>query len=213
MSAKVYSCHHQQGAPSPAAVATGPIPTPSSDVSTLLTIQHIKPASLRNSQKKQPDALKADGDSFTLDQFTADDAWTLGTLLRARLAPLAAAGRPTLVSIALANSQHVLFQAAVGAGTAPDNEVWAARKRSTVLRFGCSSWLMHCRFAGDEDLFRARFGLDPAQAAKYAIHGGGVPIRVRGVEGVVAVVVVSGLKQHEDHGVIVETIKRYWREI
>ena len=37
--------------------------------------------------------------------------------------------------------------------------------------------------------------------------GGGVPIRVTGVEGVVAVVVVSGLKQDQDHGVIVEVVQ------
>ena len=34
-------------------------------------------------------------------------------------------------------------------------------------------------------------------AGDYAIHGGGVPVRVKGVEGVVAVIVVSGLAQHE----------------
>lgn len=161
---------------------------------------------------RQPDTLKADGDSFTLDQFTVDDAWTLGTLLRARLSQFARE-KPTLISIALANSQQVVFQCAVGSGTAPDNEIWVSRKRQTVLRWGCSTWLLHCRFGADEELFRAKFGMDRARAAGYAIHGGGVPIRVRGVEGVVAVVVVSGLKQHEDHGVIVETIKRYWKEV
>jgi uncharacterized protein (UPF0303 family) len=72
---------------------------------------------------------------------------------------------------------------------------------------------MHCKFAGDEEAFRAKYGMDREQAGRYAIHGGAVPIRVRGVEGVVAVVVVSGLKQWEDHGVIVEVIKSYWREI
>ena len=44
------------------------------------------------------------------------------------------------------------------------------------------------------------------KAGQYAIHGGGVPVRVRGVEGIVGVVVVSGLKQHEDHAVVVEGI-------
>jgi uncharacterized protein (UPF0303 family) len=47
-------------------------------------------------------------------------------------------------------------------------------------------------------------------AGDYAIHGGGVPIRVTGVEGVVAVVVVSGLKQDEDHAVIVEVIRELY---
>jgi len=47
-------------------------------------------------------------------------------------------------------------------------------------------------------------------SAKFAIHGGGVPIRVEGVEGVVAVVVVSGLKQSEDHGVIWDAVREGW---
>lgn len=48
-----------------------------------------------------------------------------------------------------------------------------------------------------------------AVADEYAIHGGGYPIRVRGVEGIVAVVVVSGLKQEDDHQVVAETIKEF----
>jgi uncharacterized protein (UPF0303 family) len=49
--------------------------------------------------------------------------------------------------------------------------------------------------------------------SQYAIYGGAVPSRVRGIEGIVAVVVVSGLKQsgREDHGVIVEVIKENWQ--
>jgi uncharacterized protein (UPF0303 family) len=88
----------------------------------------------------------------------------------------------------------------------PDNDVWVARKRKTVLRWGASTWYMHCKFDGDEAAFRDRYGLGNS-AGEYAIHGGGIPIRVKGVEGVVAVVVVSGLKQHEDHAVIVEVMK------
>ncbi|EJT69847.1 hypothetical protein GGTG_12730 [Gaeumannomyces tritici R3-111a-1] len=154
--------------------------------------------------------VKALCDSFTLASFTAEDAWELGHLLYARLLPFAAQGRPTVISIALANSGQVVFQAAVGAGTAPDNETWVARKRATVLRWGCSTWLLRCKYGADEELFRSKFALGPDQGGCYAIHGGGVPIRVRGVEGVVAVVVVSGLNQREDHGVIVEVINSNW---
>lgn len=46
-----------------------------------------------------------------------------------------------------------------------------------------------------------------AVADEYAIHGGGYPVRVKGVEGVVAVVVVSGLKQEDDHQVVAETVR------
>lgn len=155
----------------------------------------------------QLDALRADGDSFTFSSFTVEDAWILGNLLRNRLLPFPAA---TVISIALANATQVVFQCVTGTGTMPDNEVWVARKRNTVLRWGCSTWLMHCKYAGDEAAFKAKFGMSEDVAAQYAIHGGAIPIRVQGVEGVVAVVVVSGLKQHQDHGVIVDVIKENW---
>lgn len=62
---------------------------------------------------------------------------------------------------------------------------------------------MHNKMQGDEGGFARKFGIGPESAGGYAIHGGGWPVRVRGVEGVVAVVVVSGLKQELDHGVVV----------
>ena len=49
--------------------------------------------------------------------------------------------------------------------------------------------------------------------SKYACHGGGFPIKVEGVEGVVAVAVISGLAQTEDHAIVVEGIKKYLREV
>lgn len=174
-------------------------------------------AAQANSAKPEPipsppetaEEVKEQCDSFTLESFTTEDAWELGHLLYARLLPFAAQ-KPTLISIALANSGQVLFQTAVGSGTAPDNEIWVARKRSSVLRWGSSTWLLHCKYNGDEEAFRAKFGMSEEQAGKYAIHGGAVPIRVKGVEGIVAVVIVSGLKQHEDHGVIVDVIRNNW---
>ncbi|KAL5614692.1 hypothetical protein BROUX41_004788 [Berkeleyomyces rouxiae] len=155
-------------------------------------------------------ALKRDGDSFTFNSFTTDDAFQLGTLLHARLLPYAREGRPTLISIALANSSQVLYQSVTGPGTAPDNECWARRKRNTVIRFGVSSWFMHNKFKGNQADFLDKYSIPDAIRGDYAIHGGGVPIKVKGVEGIVAVVVVSGLKQDEDHGVIVDVIKRNW---
>ena len=57
-----------------------------------------------------------------------------------------------------------------------------------------------------EELFKFKYMLGDS-AGSYAVHGGGVPVRVRGVEGVVGVVVVSGLKQEEDHMVVVEALE------
>lgn len=69
---------------------------------------------------------------------------------------------------------------------------------------------MSQKYAGDESLFAYKNGLDEKEKGMYSIVGGGLPIRVQGVEGTVAVVVVCGLKGEEDHEVIVETIQEYW---
>ncbi|KAJ5721559.1 uncharacterized protein N7483_009493 [Penicillium malachiteum] len=164
----------------------------------------------------------------TFQSFTASTAWTLGTALRTRILSLPEGTRkPALISIALATATsggtplHVVFQAVTESGTIPDNENWVRRKRNTVLRWGVSSWAMRQKVISGlgasasanevESAFVKKFALASANggavADEYAIHGGGYPIRVRGVDGVVAVVVVSGLKQEDDHQVVADTIK------
>ncbi|PYH91417.1 DUF967 domain protein [Aspergillus ellipticus CBS 707.79] len=154
--------------------------------------------------------------------FTSTTAYTLGTLLRARILALPPPQRkPALISISLGSSPttpHIVFQCATEPGTVTDNEVWVRRKRNTVLRWGVSSWLMRNKMlaggveAGEvEAAFVRKFALTSSggggAADEYAIHGGGFPVRVRGVDGVVGVVVVSGLKQEDDHQVIVEVVR------
>ncbi|KAH9835999.1 UPF0303 protein [Teratosphaeria destructans] len=141
--------------------------------------------------------------------FTSQTAWRLGSMLRNKLLAFA---KPTVIDISLAHGNHCLFHAVTHSGTAPDNDSWVARKRNTVLRFGTSTWYMHNKFQGDELAFAAKYGLGDS-AASYAIHGGGWPLRVRGVEGVVAVVVVSGLKQDQDHAIIVQTVGELLEEL
>lgn len=70
---------------------------------------------------------------------------------------------------------------------------------------------MHVKLSGDERLFAEKYSLVGERAGEYAIHGGGVPVRVKGVEGVVGIVVVSGLKQEEDHMVVVEGMEEFKR--
>lgn len=162
---------------------------------------------------------------LTLPRFTADDAFDIGVRLRNRLRSLSE--QPAVVNIALANGNNLLFHAASRSGVLPDNDLWVARKRKTVLRWGVSSWYMHNKMAGDESAFAAKYMLGdrageyaselllppPASAAlqplTQPVHGGGVPVRVQGVEGIVAVIVVSGLKQHEDHQIVVEALEAF----
>lgn len=72
---------------------------------------------------------------------------------------------------------------------------------------------MHCKFDGDEKAFGEKYGMSEDVSGTYAIHGGGFPVRVKGVEGVVAIVIVSGLKQDQDHMVVVETMGEFLKEL
>lgn len=67
---------------------------------------------------------------------------------------------------------------------------------------------MHHKMGGSEQAFQEKYMLGE-RAGEYAIHGGGVPIRVKDVESVVGVIVVSGLKQHEDHQVVIEALEEF----
>ncbi|KAL5343657.1 chaperonin 10-like protein [Aspergillus crustosus] len=156
--------------------------------------------------------------------FTSTTAWELGNALRTRILSLPASQRkPALISITLTgfSEPHTLFQCATEPGTVADNEVWVRRKRNTVLRWGVSSWLMRQKMisgrggnaTGVEEAFVGKYALSSSSGGKvadeYAIHGGGFPVRVRGVDGIVGVIVVSGLKQEDDHQVIVEAVKEF----
>ncbi|KAK5080420.1 hypothetical protein LTR70_008852 [Exophiala xenobiotica] len=150
-------------------------------------------------------SIQAQTDALILSHFTADDAFSIGTDLRQRIRTLYPAV-PAVINIASTNSDNLLFHCTTGQGVQPDNDVWVSRKRATVKRWGVSSWYMHHKMGGREDNFREKYMLGD-RAGEYAIHGGGVPVQVRGVESIVAVVVVSGLKQHEDHQVVVEALE------
>lgn len=78
------------------------------------------------------------------------------------------------------------------------------------MRWGVSTWYLNQKYGADESLFAYKNGLGEGEKSRYALRGGGFPIRVEGVEGVVAVVVVCGLRGEEDHEVIVETIQEHW---
>ena len=151
--------------------------------------------------KNQPDAddIQLEGiaaleNSLVFRSFTSDTAFAIGMHIRNRL--LATASKPAVVSVSFADPNQLLFHACSKPGTIHENETWITRKRKTVLRWDCSSYLMNRKFGGDEQSFADTYALG-AQAGEYAIYGGGVPVRVEGREGVVAVILVSGLA-HED---------------
>lgn len=155
-------------------------------------------------------AIAAQEKSCHLPHWNTDIAFRLGTMLRARLQHF---DNPAVIHIStISTPPHILFQAVSRNGTNLDNDYWVARKRKSVIRWGVSTWQLHNKYGGDEAVFAQKNGLGGA-AGEYAIHGGGVPIFVTGSSGMVAVVVVSGLKQWDDHMIVIEALEKLAQEL
>lgn len=64
-----------------------------------------------------------------------------------------------------------------------------------------------------EERFSTWAYLSDEESTLYSLDGGGVPIRVEGVEGIVGVVVVTGIVYDwQNHMVIIETIQDFLNE-
>ncbi|CAO2648145.1 Nn.00g090670.m01.CDS01 [Neocucurbitaria sp. VM-36] len=150
------------------------------------------------------DAIAAQEKATQLPYWNAGVAFQLGCSLRTRLLTF---DKPAVVHISTVSTPaHVLFHSVTHSGTALDNDFWVSRKRNAVIRFGASTWRLHNVFdGGNEEKFKSRMGLGE-KAGEYAIHGGGVPVYAKNVDTPVAVVVVSGLKQWDDHQIVVEEL-------
>jgi uncharacterized protein (UPF0303 family) len=134
------------------------------------------------------------------DRFTAADALALGL----RLVELGTA-RNLPIAIDIRRGDHMVFHVALD-GATYDNDLWAAAKSRTALRYAEPSLLVGLRARRGGGRPEDNPMLDPA---RYAAHGGAFPVYVRGV-GPVAVVTVSGLPQVADHELVVEAL-RSWR--
>jgi uncharacterized protein (UPF0303 family) len=133
---------------------------------------------------------------LVLEHFDHADAWRLGSRITAMAQE---AGHP--VGIDIRRPGLILFRAAL-AGSTPDQESWIAGKSAVVLRMEASSALVDARLSAA--------GVDATGwlGAEYAVTGGSVPIRVRGV-GVVAAATASGLASLEDHALVVAGIRAH----
>ncbi|KAF8466881.1 hypothetical protein BDZ91DRAFT_724287 [Kalaharituber pfeilii] len=155
---------------------------------------------------------------LALPNFTASTAYSLGTTIH-KLGTDMYPASTIFISITSALTSPdapplILYQSCTGPDFRPDDMHRLLRKRNTVLRFGCSSFVMREKMRR-EDLtlddkknvelrsdsqgqqrFERTFGVD---GRLFAASGGGVPIRVKGVDGIVGVVCVSGVTQAEDH--------------
>ncbi|PJI91174.1 heme-degrading domain-containing protein [Luteimicrobium subarcticum] len=135
---------------------------------------------------------------LVLPRFTLDDAWEVGSRLRAL-----AVERSLPVVVDVRRGAQQVFRTALD-GTSADNDSWVERKVAVVRRFDAASLLVGLRHRAKGRDFTTATGL-PFQ--EYAAHGGSVPVRVEGV-GQVGVVTVSGLAQEDDHALVVEVLEQ-----
>ncbi|KAG6371910.1 hypothetical protein JVT61DRAFT_8919 [Boletus reticuloceps] len=156
------------------------------------------------------ESLKAQEDACVLPTFDSDVAFALGTIIRTRCQRNRT--RPAVVYIAHANSSQLLFFAASRPGTHPDDMHLVKRKEAVVLRWRMSTTRTRMQLARPTSSYQE--GLDRnrheiADPIVYAFLGGGFPVRVKNVEGIVGVIVVDGLNEEDNHGVIVDGIQEY----
>ncbi|MFE1784410.1 heme-degrading domain-containing protein [Streptomyces sp. NPDC059506] len=139
---------------------------------------------------------------LVLSRFTHDDAWRLGSLLVDT-----ARGRGLPVAVAIRRGAQLLFHHALE-GTSAENDAWLERKHRVVERYAASSYLVGRRFVARGTTFEESSRLDPGA---YAAHGGAFPLRIHRV-GVVGSVAVSGLRQADDHALVVEALEQFLDE-
>lgn len=131
-------------------------------------------------------------------QFNAFDnttAWQLGESIKKHCE-----SENLAVTIEIRLCRETVFFFAMP-GTSPNNAEWARRKRNTTELQQRSSYAVGLALSEGETL-ETQSGLP---IRDYAHHGGGVPIRVKGV-GFVGVATISGLPQREDHSIVVQAI-------
>jgi uncharacterized protein (UPF0303 family) len=145
------------------------------------------------------DYLEKEEASLNLAEFGAHEAIELGMIALDLALSLR---RPIAVEVRIRD--WTVFHASLP-GSSPENDWWIGRKARVVLKTGHST--MYERVLAEEtgvDWF-AKHGVSEEE---YAIHGGGLPINVKG-KGLVGVLLISGLPQVQDHLLGVQILTEY----
>jgi len=134
-----------------------------------------------------------------LKTFNSSVAWELGNLFHEKIVK---EDLPIAVSIRTISGKILFHYSSDTANF--DSQGWLDRKFNTVQRFETST-LRYALFLRSRGATLLERGLDPA---KFVSGGGGFPIRT--IDSMlVGAILVSGLKDTEDHAVIVKVLERY----
>ena len=144
--------------------------------------------------------LLAQEDEFQFDNFNNGDALQLGLLIT----KIAQEEIKKGVAIHIEYDEYPLFTYYME-GTSVHNIYWVNAKKSTVKKFGNSSFYIGEMYKSQGTTFHEATKLP---STEFQAEGGSFPLLVRG-QGRVGSVTVSGLTGKEDHELAVEGIKRY----
>jgi len=131
--------------------------------------------------------------------FSNDEAVALGAAIASE-----ARSRSLAVTVDVHRSGQQLFHLAL-AGTSADNDEWIRRKTRVVMRFGHSSFLVGLKLKLVGSTIEEKYCVS---SLEYSAHGGSFPVHVEGT-GIVGAVTVSGLRQEEDHALVVGCIRSF----
>jgi len=131
--------------------------------------------------------------------FNEDTAWEIGSSL------VEIAKKENLpITIDVTFAGHQLFHAS-RPGTSVDNDEWIKRKNRQVYRCGHSSFYMGQLLKSEGRSIEEKLLIPESD---FGAHGGSFPVIIKR-SGVVGTIAVSGLKQEEDHQLVVRAIRSY----
>ena len=133
------------------------------------------------------------------DRFDSSVAWELGNLFYGRIVK-----EDLRVAVSIRSINGKTFFHYGGDKTNYGSQAWLDRKFNTVRHFETST-LRYALFLRSRGATLLDRGLDPA---KFVSGGGGFPIRT--IDSIlVGAVLVSGLRDTEDHAIIIDVLSRY----
>ncbi len=132
-----------------------------------------------------------------LEQFSNTIAMDMGL----RIAELAKS-RNQVIAVEISRLNHTVFLF-VDDGLPADKHNWLRRKANVAKHFEESSLAVKATLENRQMSLEKPFGLDEKD---YIAKGGSIPVFVKNA-GMIATITVSGLRDFEDHDIIIEALK------
>lgn len=145
------------------------------------------------------DKLKKEENELVFESFSNNDALQIANLIIEK-----ATKNNHKICIDITKNRTQIFHFSFP-GTSEDNNSWVKRKNNVVYRFNKSSYHVGILLKKAGKSIEEKYKIDPK---KFSPYGGAFPIIIKNT-GVIGTITVSGLKQKEDHKLVIESIRDY----